>query len=172
MATSFEERLSRLESKRIEAGGAPSRDLPDYSNRGGSGGTEPPKRPKKEGRKLPLILFAIAALGGLPLGAYFITAHLSENPDLVAAVKEKTAVAADSAALMNIAYGASKDDEQRDARRLMNSVSLRFNTGTMTDEEIEYWGSDEGQQKLAEQQKKAMNLEGMEKLAKKIYGVD
>jgi len=172
MASSFEERLSRLESKRIEAGGAPSRDLPDYNNRGDSGGTEPPKPPKKGGRKLPLILFAIAALGGLPLGTYFITAHLSQNPDLVAAVKEKAAVAADSATLMNIAHGPAKDDEQRDARRLMNSVSLRFNTGTMTDEEMEYWGSDEGQQKLAEQQKKAMNLEGMKEHARKIYGVD
>jgi len=117
-------------------------------------------------------LFAIAALGGLPLGAYFITAHLSKNPDLVAAVKEKAAVVADSATLMNIALGPAKDDEQRDARRLMNSVSLRFNTGTMTDEELEYWGCDEGQREHAEQQKKAMNLEGMKEHAKKMYGVD
>jgi len=42
----------------------------------------------------------------------------------------------------------------------------------MTDEEIEYWGSDQGQQKHAEQQKKAMNLKGMKEHAKKIYGVD
>jgi hypothetical protein len=174
MPTNFEERLARLEQKRIEEGAPPARDLPNYDNRGGgSGGNGDRAKPPKGGSgMLPTILFGIALLVGLPLAAYSVTAYLNQNPDLSEDVKQKADFTAGAVEAMAVAYGPAKNVEQREARRLVEGVRLRFNLGTMSDEEMEYWGSDEGQLRLAEKQGKAMNIGALKAIAKKMYGVD
>lgn len=91
MATNFEERLARLESKRIESGAPPLRNLPDYSNNGAVSGVEQtvPKRSSRTGGgKIGMIVFGIALVAGLPVAAYFGTTYLAKSSEMVASITQ------------------------------------------------------------------------------------
>ncbi|WP_299414862.1 hypothetical protein [uncultured Sulfitobacter sp.] len=86
MATSFEERLANLESKRVDAGGPAALDLPDYSN---GGAEKQPALPQRGGSsKIKMIVFGIAILAGLPAAAYFGTSYLAKSSEMFASISQ------------------------------------------------------------------------------------
>jgi hypothetical protein len=143
--------------------------MSDYNNH--SGDQKPPKRPKGGGI-WPLVLFGVGILVVLPVGAFFATSYLTNNSELVTTAKQTAKTAANSAELIGIVYGPAQDEEQREARRTMNGLSLRLAAGTISDEESAYLGTPEGMQQMAETQMKAMNMDALKIKAKELYGVD
>ncbi|WP_299614138.1 hypothetical protein [uncultured Tateyamaria sp.] len=156
MSQDFKDRLARLEAKKTAAAPPPSSSP--------SGRKRPDRNPRGGGLKL--ILLGVAVLVGLPTATFVGTMTYTKNKHVIDNVIF-------GAKAMAVAYApAINDPERRAARRENESVMLRFNMGTLSEEEGRYWASDEGQRRMVENQKKAMNFEGLEALAEKHFVKD
>lgn len=158
--TSFQERLARLEKKNP----APVPQM--HKGASGSGGGQVPRPPRRSGGggggRVPLIAFALLALFVIPAAAFFGTMYFQNNQEAIADIR-------DGARLMITAYGPA-DAEQRQARREMDGIMLRLNTGTMSQEEGAYWSSLEGQRELADKASKSINMDKLKTIAREKYG--